>query len=369
MESKTIQYANIRLESVNPSDMIALDTGDTEIKYDYFDSMILDKYDSLLYFFRICKQTEFIGYVTLYNLDLVNQTANVYGKIIRKCYYGDFIKALLALLKYAFSAVNLKKLNLVYRQDNYFFDDVCKHLNFIREGLLRGQMNCQGKLVDVNTYGMLDYEYQRYATSVYKRMFAWDYSFDPKSIVLLNLTDHFNRRLFTNSIDNPNHAWINDWYREYVMNRTIPKGHCLTYKNVKFPVCIFNPDLEFDCFLCGRQEISVPEGRYTDLLLVTTAQFGNKQTYITAVYEDGTGEECEFSVGDWCEKIVRNEHVIHYAAACRNLGWRSNMIKCDAFIYLQRVHINHNKALRKLIFPQNNDIFIFAGALCGINPH
>ena len=336
MESKTLQYANIRLESVNPSEMIALDTGDTEIKYDYFDSMILDKYDNSLY-----------------------------GKINGKRYYGDFIKALLALLKYAFSEMRLKKLNLVYRQDNYFFDDVCKHLNFIREGLLRGQMNCQGKLVDVNTYGMLDYEYQRYETSVYKRMFAWDYSFDPLNVVQLDLTDHFNRRLFTNSLDNPNHAWINDWLGEYVMNRTIPEDYCLTYKNVKFPVSIFDQDVEYDCFLCGQQEISVPKGRYTDLLLVTTAQFGNRQTYITAVYEDGTDENCEFSVGDWCEKIVRNEHIIHYAAACRNLGWKSYMIKCDAFVYLQRVHINPDKILNKLIFPtKNQEIFIFAGNLC-----
>ena len=365
MENKALQYANIRLESVNPSEMIAIDTGDTEIKYDYFDSIILDKYDNSLYFFRICKQTEFIGYVTLYNIDCVNQTANVYGKINRKRYYGDFIKALLALLKYAFSEICLKKLNLVYRQDNYFFDDVCKHLIFIREGLLRGQMNCQGKLVDVNTYGMLYYEYRRYETSVYKRMFAWDYSFDPLNVVQLDLTDHFNRRLFTNSLDNPNHAWINDWLGEYVMNRTIPEDYCLTYKNVKFPVSIFDQNVEFDCFLCGQQEISVPKGRYTDLLLVTTAQFGNKQTYITAVYEDGTNENCEFNVGDWCEKIVRNEHIIHYAAACRNLGWRSHMIKCDAFIYLQRVHINPDKILNKLIFPPaNQEIFVFAGNLC-----
>lgn len=140
---------------------------------------------------------------------------------------------------------------------------------------------------------------------------------------------------------------------------------CLVYKGIKFPVQIFDPSSGFDCLLCGKQEISVPEGRYTDLLLVATAQFGDRQAYITAVYEDGTSEECRFDVGDWCNKIVRDEHIIHYAAACRNLGWKSNMVKCDAFVYLQRVRINSYKGLKKLIFPmEDSEIFIFAGALC-----
>ena len=72
-----------------------------------------------------------------------------------------------------------------------------------------------------------------------------------------------------------------------------------------------------------------------------------------------------FNIGDWCEKIARDEHIIHYAAACRELGQKSNMVKCDAFVYLQRVHINWDKLLKRLIFPmESNEIFIFAGALC-----
>lgn len=363
MKNNILQYADITLESIEPNQIIEFDAGDTVIQSDYYDGAISGG-DRLVEIFRIKNQTESIGYASLYHLDFVNRTANIYGRISRNQYYGDFIKALLALLEYAFANLHLKKLNFVYRQDNYFFDDVCKHLNFVREGLLRGQLGSNEKSVDVNVYGMLDYEYQRLSTSAYKRMFAWDYSFDPTDIMYLDLSNQFNRRLFTNSIDNPNHAWINDWLGEYVMNRSIPEDKCLSYRNVKFEVSIFDLESEFDCFSCSNQEVIVPDGNYSDLLLVTTAQFGCKQTFITAEYTDGSVEECVFTVGDWCDKIVRNEHIIHYVAACKNLGRKSNMIKCDAFIYLQRVRMNPNKMLKKLIFPNNHDIFIFAGALC-----
>lgn len=181
----------------------------------------------------------------------------------------------------------------------------------------------------------------------------------------LDLTGYFNRRLFTNSLNNPNHARINDWLEEYVMNRAVLEEHCLTYQDIKFPVRIFDPSSGFGCFLCGKQEISVPEGRYTDFLLVATAQFGDRQAYIIAVYEDGTREECRFRIGDWCNRIPSDEHIIHHAATCRELGRGSNMVRCGANLYLQRLHINSDKQLRELVFPMENDeIFVFAGALC-----
>lgn len=365
MDDRTLRYANITLESAGLNGMLEFDTGDTEIRYDYFDSIVSNGGNRPAEVYKIKNQLDVIGYIALYYIDTANQTADIYGKINGKRYYGDFIKAFTALIEYAFRGLKLKRLSLVYRQDNYFIDDVCRHLGFIREGLLRGRLNCEGRPIDVNTYGMLSHEYRRLANGPYRRMFAWDYSFNPENVVHLGLEEHFNRRLFTNSIDNPNCARINDWLSEYVMNRAVPEEQCLTYKGIKFPVRIFDMDFEFDCFLCGRQEISVLEGRYTDLLLVATAQFGDKQTYITAVYGDGTREECPFHVGDWCNKIARDEHVIHHAAACRELGWGSNIVKCDAHLYLQRVHIDSDKQLKKLIFPmENNKIFIFAGALC-----
>lgn len=103
----------------------------------------------------------------------------------------------MAMTGHAFTGVGLKKLGLAYRRDNYLFDDLCRHLHFIREGLLRGQLDYEGKPVDVNVYGMLGAEYRRLAAGPYRRMFAWDYGFDPEAedIVQLDLAGHFNRCL------------------------------------------------------------------------------------------------------------------------------------------------------------------------------
>lgn len=368
MDDRMLRYADIMLEPMDLGGIVGYGADgahDKGIQYDYFDSIVPKDGGCLAESYKIRNQTESVGYVALYHIDSVNGIADIYGRINGKRYYSDFIKAFLALLGHAFMERNLKKLSLLYRQDNYLFDDVCRHLHFIREGLLREQLSCRGRRFDVNVYGMLAHEYRRLAASSYKKMFSWDYSFAPQRVVQLDLTGYFNRRLFTNSLDNPNHARINDWLEEYVMNRAVPEEHCLTYKDIKFPVRIFDPSSGFDCFLCGKQEISVPEGRYSDFLLVATAQFGDRQAYITAVYEDGTREECGFRIGDWCNRIPSDEHIIHHAAACRELGRGSNMVKCGANLYLQRVHINSDKQLRELVFPMENDeIFVFAGALC-----
>ena len=368
MDERTLRYADITLEPACLGGMLGFGTGDTGIRYDCFDSIAPREGDGLAEAYRIRSQREAIGYMALYHMEADRHTALIYGKISGKQYYGDFVKSFLALMGHAFTGLGLRKLVLAYRRDSYLFDDVCRHLGFIREGLLRGQLDCGGELLDVNVYGMLRHEYQRLAAGTYRRMFAWDYGFEPEGVALLDLTGHFNRRLFTNSLDNPNHARINDWLREYVMNRTVPEEHFLEYKGIRFPVRIFDIDSEYDCLLCGRQEISVPEGRYTDLLLVATAQFGDRQAYITAAYGDGTREECAFHVGDWCSSIVRDGHAIHHAAACRELGWKSSMVKCDAHLYLQRVRLNPEKWLEKLIFPmEDNEIFVFAGALCPVS--
>ena len=58
-----------------------------------------------------------------------------------------------------------------------------------------------------------------------------------------------------------------------------------------------------DFFIYGFNNDKVPSGNYSNLLLVTTTQFGRKMTVITAVYGDGSSENCDFSVGDWYDKI------------------------------------------------------------------
>lgn len=197
MDDRTLQYADITLEPACLRGMLGASTGDTGIQYDYFDSIALRDGNGPPKAYRIRNQMAAIGYIVLYHIDAANQTAYIYGKISERQYYGDFVKAFMAMTGHAFTGVGLKKFGLAYRRDNYLFDDLCRHLHFIREGLLRGQLEYEGKPVDVNVYGMLEAEYRRLAAGPYRRMFAWDYGFDPETedIVQLDLAGHFNRRL------------------------------------------------------------------------------------------------------------------------------------------------------------------------------
>lgn len=71
-------------------------------------------------------------------------------------------------------------------------------------------------------------------------MFTWDYEYDLKDYIHINIEDMFNCRSFTNSLDNPNHALMNDNLHEFAMNRYINPDKCLEYKGVTFSVRIFD---------------------------------------------------------------------------------------------------------------------------------
>lgn len=108
MDGRTLQYADIMLEPVGLRKVTGLGTGDTGIQYDYFDSIVSRNGNCLVEPYKIKNQTGAVGYVALYHMDAVDRTANIYGKISGKRYYGDYIKALFALLGYAFAERNLK---------------------------------------------------------------------------------------------------------------------------------------------------------------------------------------------------------------------------------------------------------------------
>ena len=371
---KTLCYADILLKPIPPQEALSIPAGDACLPIDRFDRVLSLGKDLLLYgIFKASEKAGLLGVVSLYDLSEDGRTASIYGKIGRLSDYGTLIKGFLALFSYAFSTLGLKKLTLVCREDNDLLGDVCLSLGLVSEGLLRGQFfpnpekdpfASGDEAISLKVYGLLDYEYRRLAAAEYRKLFAWDYGFDPQNALPLDWSPLFNRRIFTDSLSNPNGARINDWLSEFAMNRERPESGLLTYKAVGFPVKIFDPDAIYDCLSCEKQEISLPAGRYSDLLLVATAQFGGKELLLTAVYDDGSREECGFYVGDWCDRLVRTGYVLHTAAACRYLGANSNLIKGDAFLYLVRVKTDPCRRLFRLILPDNPDVFLFAGALC-----
>ena len=171
---------------------------------------------------------------------------------------------------------------------------------------------------------------RRYKQSEYSRMFTWDGSYIPKECIHVNIDALLNCRSFTNSLDNPNHALMNDGLYEFALNKSIGNDNCLIYKDISFPVKIFDTESKYDSLICCGQLIDVPTGCYRDILLISTAQFGYKEAYVSLTYADGETEKIEFTVSDWCERVLRDEYIIHYAYGCRQLGWGGNVIKGDS---------------------------------------
>ncbi len=356
------KYSDIELRLCEYQDISNLDPIDTDIKYDWFDYHMISGNSADIY--KIIDKAIAVGYISIYNLDKQNKSACVYTKIAENKYFGDLLKATLSVMDYGFTALGLNKINLIYREDNYFFNDVCSSLKFVKEAILRNQFLAEEKFVNLISYGMVAHEYKRLSRSDLRRMFTWDYSYSTTDVVHVNIDNLLTHRTFTNSLDNPNNARVNESLREFTMNCEINSDNYLVYKDIRFPVKIFDTEQEYDAFACQNQEIEVPEGQYSDILLVATALYGCQEAYLNLTYTDGTHEEVKFTVSDWCQRIVRDEYVIHYASACKNIGWGANVVKSDSFVYLKRISIDGSKRLGSIEISGNGCIYVYAVALC-----
>ena len=355
------KYKDITLEKSNYDNVKDINCNDTEIKYDWFDCYAQESEATEI--FSIIKNASSVGYIAMYNKDDINKSISIYGKVSAKQYFGDFLKAILSVMAYIFTSLNFNKINFIYREENYYYDDICKFLRFVKEGVLRNCIYDDAQYVNLNIYGIIAHEYKQYINNEYKRMFTWDYEYEPKDYIHVNINDKFNCRSFTNSLDNPNHALMNDNLHEFALNKWINSDNCLEYNNIKFPVKIFDMDAKYDSVICQGQVIDVPEDRYNDILFVATAQFGYKETYLSLVYSDGEVEYVAFTLSDWCERVLRDEYIIHQAYGCRRLEWMSNVIKCDSFLFLKRVKLQRNKNMKQIILPINQDILVYSSVL------
>lgn len=355
------KYNDINLNKIEYGNIPDYYSSDTDIKYDWFDYCMSSGKTAEIY--AIEKQNIDVGYSALYNLDETNRSVCIYGKVTEKQYFGDLLKAVLSLMDYSFTSLRVNKINFVYREDNYFFDDLCRFLCFTKEGILRNHLLADDEYINLNVYGLLSSEYQSHHTSEYKRMFTWNNDYTPKDYINIDIHNKFNCRSFTNSLGNPNHALMNDALDEFALNKEVNHANCLTYKDVKFPVEIFDMKSEYDSIICQGQIIDVPEDRYKDILFVATAQFGYKETYLSVIYSDGEVENVEFTLSDWCERVLRDEYVIHHAYGCRLIGWGTNVIKCDSFLFLKKIAVRSDKVITQVKLPVNQDVLIYSMAL------
>lgn len=97
---------------------------------------------------------------------------------------------------------------------------------------------------------------------------------------------------------------MDDSLNEFALNKNTNHDNYLAYKNVRFPVKIFDMESRYDSLVCRGQVIDVPEDSYRDILFVATAQFGYKEDYLSLVYSDGETEKVEFTLSDWCERVL-----------------------------------------------------------------
>lgn len=357
------KYNDIMLEKSDYNSVKVIQDNDTEVKYDWFDNYAQNSKKSEIY--NIINQHNIIGYIALYDIDSINKSICVYSKISAKNHYGDLLKSMLSVMDYVFEEIGYNKIIFIYREDNYFFEDMCRFLYFIKEGVIRNQLLDNGKHININVYGMLAYEYVQHKRREFKKIFTWDNNYSASDYVVLDIADKFNCRSFTNSLDNPNNALMNDWLYEFALNRAVNENDWLEYKEIKFPVKIFDMDSQYDSLICQGQVIDVPENKYKDILFIATAQFGYKDTYIELIYSDESSKKVRFTISDWCERVLRDEYIIHYAYGCRQMGWKSNIIKCDSYLYLKKLSIESNKLLKAIKLPVNPDIIIYSIALTG----
>lgn len=352
------KYRDITLEKSNYDNVKDIDCNDIEIKYDWFDCYSQES--EVTEIFSIIKNESPVGYIAMYNKDDINRNISIYGKVAAKQFLGDFLKAILSVMDYIFTRLYFNRVNFIYREDNYCFDDVCRFLYFVKEGVLRNCICGDDRFVNLNIYGILAYEYRQYLNNEYKRMFTWDYEYEPKDYIHINIDDELNCRSFTNSLDNPNSALMNDSLYEFALNKSINPNNYLEYKKVRFPVKIFDISSKYDSLICKGQVIDVPIDRYKEILFIATAQFGYKETYFTVEYSDDEVEIVPLALSDWCECVLRDEYIIHHAYGCRRLDEKENMIKCDSYLFLKRIEFRTNKAIKKIEFPKNQDILIYS---------
>ena len=114
--------------------------------------------------FAICykENDEFIGIVTLDNIDYIKRSAK-FGKMIgEKEYWGKGIatEAVMLMLNYAFNELGLKRVQAAQLVTNKASIKVNLKCGFKNEGVLRSACMKDGKYVDVNVMGILAEEYK-----------------------------------------------------------------------------------------------------------------------------------------------------------------------------------------------------------------
>ncbi len=109
------KYNDIELNKNGYSYIMKYCSANIDVEYDWFDYHVSTGGSADIY--DIEKQNSVVGYVALYDYDCTNRSVYLYGKVSERQYFGDLLKAILSVMDYAFTSLNVNKINFVYRED------------------------------------------------------------------------------------------------------------------------------------------------------------------------------------------------------------------------------------------------------------
>jgi hypothetical protein len=123
------------------------------------------------------------------------------------------------------------------------------------------------------------------------------------------------------------------------------------------------PDVSNDAHLVETrgQEIPVPEGRYDRLAILTTTVNSDKSETITVVYDDGSTQEIEFNVTDWCVQ-PKNEEIPIVAAQYRHMT-EGILRDCNPQIFFVDYELDSSKQVAAIRLPERPTLYVVAASL------
>ena len=126
----------------------------------YIRGSIQRNLDGMEYAFTIFNHKKCVGRIGIYRIDQANKIGE-FGYWLAQDHQGKGIitKSCQALIQFAFSTLNLNRLELKCALDNQKSNQIAIKLNFSKEAILRESEFLHGKFIDLNLYSLLKREY------------------------------------------------------------------------------------------------------------------------------------------------------------------------------------------------------------------
>jgi hypothetical protein len=125
----------------------------------------------------------------------------------------------------------------------------------------------------------------------------------------------------------------------------------------------FGPANEPDALACSGQTISLPQGQYSDLVLLATGINGNQESQtLTVHYTDGSSQAFVQSFSDWYTPQNFPGEYEAVGMAYRNFD-NGTKDKRTFSLYAYLLPLNRNKVVQSITLPDNSSVLVLASTL------